>query len=60
MRLLRCHENPTILVGVAVRVGVLMTTGRKITLSFGWLLTAAREDAQNHDVTVNGGAADAE
>ena len=58
MRSPRCHENLTTLVDVAVQV--LKTGGRKITLSFGWLLTAAREDAQKHDVTVNGGAADAE
>ena len=60
MRLPRCHENLTTLVGVAVQVGVLMTTERKITLGFGWLLTAARGDAQKHEVAVSGGAVDAE
>ena len=42
------------------RKGVLVTTGRKITLSPNWLRSATCRDTQVGEVAVNRSAADAE
>ena len=44
----------------AFQNGVLVTTGRKITLSPNWLRSATCRDIQVGEVAVNGSAADAE